>query len=276
MKNEEYTYLGGLMQGIGSLLTGMKTTIKVYFRKKVTEQYPENRAELKMFDRFRGTLNMPHNENNEHRCVACGLCQMACPNDTIKVTSETIETEEGKKKKILAKYEYDLGSCIFCQLCVNACPHDAMSILTVTTQRIVRSATYLLFVLFGTAGIYFLLGYTFLGSVQIMVYAGGIVVLYVFSILLTSGEGDRAAHLKRSKFLAGLVTTIIGAILVLFITLTHKFVPTSDPEPVEISIKTIGHALLSSGKYGYVLPFEAVSILLLACIVGGLLIARKR
>ena len=122
----------------------------------------------------------------------------------------------------------------------------AMSILTVTTQRIVRSATYLLF------------------------------VLYVFSILLTSGEGDRAAHLKRSKFLAGLVTTIIGAILVLFITLTHKFVPTSDPEPVEISIKTIGHALLSSGKYGYVLPFEAVSILLLACIVGGLLIARKR
>ena len=96
------------------------------------------------------------------------------------------------------------------------------------------------------------------------------------SILLTSGEGDRAAHLKRSKFLAGLVTTIIGAILVLFITLTHKFVPTSDPEPVEISIKTIGHALLSSGKYGYVLPFEAVSILLLACIVGGLLIARKR
>ena len=70
----------------------------------------------------------------------------------------------------------------------------AMSILTVTTQRIVRSATYLLFVLFGTAGIYFLLGYTFLGSVQIMVYAGGIVVLYVFSILLTSGEGDRACH----------------------------------------------------------------------------------
>ena len=115
------------MQGIGSLLTGMKTTIKVYFRKKVTEQYPENRAELKMFDRFRGTLTMPHNENNEHRCVACGLCQMACPNDTIKVTSETVETEEGKKKKILAKYEYDLGSCIFCQLCVNACPHDAIT-----------------------------------------------------------------------------------------------------------------------------------------------------
>ena len=160
---------------------------------------------------------------------------------------------------------YIVGACII-----------ACSILAVTTGKILRAATYLLFVLLGTGAIYGILGYTFLSAVQLMVYAGGIVVLYVFSILLTSGEGDRAAHLKRSKFLAGLVTTIIGAILVLFITLTHKFVPTSDPEPVEISIKTIGHALLSSGKYGYVLPFEAVSILLLACIVGGLLIARKR
>ena len=64
-KDKKYTYLGGLMHGISTLATGMKTSIKVYFRKKVTEQYPENRKELKMFDRFRGTLNMPHNENNE-------------------------------------------------------------------------------------------------------------------------------------------------------------------------------------------------------------------
>lgn len=121
------SYLGGLFHAIGSLLTGMKTTITVYFRKKVTEQYPENRAELKMFDRFRGTLAMPHNEQNEHHCIACGLCQNACPNDTISITSEMIETEDGKKKKILARYDYDLGSCIFCQLCVNACPHDAIT-----------------------------------------------------------------------------------------------------------------------------------------------------
>ena len=153
---------------------------------------------------------------------------------------------------------------------------SVMCILTVTTQRIVRSATYLLFVLFGTAGIYFLLGYTFLASVQVMVYAGGIVVLYVFSILLTSGEGDRAEKLKRSKLVAGLGTTVVGAAIVLFITLSHRFVSVGDPGPVEITIKTIGRALLSGDKYGYILPFEAVSILLLACIVGGLLIARKR
>ena len=131
----------------------------------------------------------------------------------------------------------------------------AMSIMTVTTQRIVRSATYLLFVLFGTAGIYFLLGYTFLGSVQIMVYAGGIVVLYVFSILLTSGEGDRAEKLKRSRFLAGLFTMVAGLAIILFITLKHNFLQTTNLVPLEINIHTIGNALLSSDKYGYILPF---------------------
>lgn len=150
------------------------------------------------------------------------------------------------------------------------------SIMTVTTKRIVRSATYLLFVLFATAGIYFLLGYTFLGAVQIMVYAGGIVVLYVFSILLTSEENDYAEKLKRSKFLAGLGTSVAGLVVFLFVILKNKFVSTTQIEPIELPMKTIGHTLLSSDKYGYILPFEAISILLLACIIGGLLIARKR
>ena len=66
------------------------------------------------------------------------------------------------------------------------------SVLAVTTSRILRAATYLLFVLFGTAGIYFQLNYSFLGAVQLLIYAGGITVLYVFSILLTSSQGDKA------------------------------------------------------------------------------------
>ena len=150
------------------------------------------------------------------------------------------------------------------------------SVLTVTTRRIVRAATFLLFVLLGTAGFYFLLGYTFLGAVQIMVYAGGIVVLYVFSILLTSGEGDRAQRLKRSRFVAGLGATLAGAVIVLFITLKHKFVAAATVTPAELDFDLIGRQMLSSEKYGYLLPFEAVSVLLLVCIVGGLLIARKR
>ena len=109
-----------------------------------------------------------------------------------------------------------------------------------------------------------------------MVYAGGIVVLYVFSILLVSGEGDRVSKLKRSRLVAGLGTVLAGAAIVLFITLKHKFLAPVDVEPVAVNIETIGQHLLSGDKYGYLLPFEAVSVLLLACIVGGLLIARKR
>ena len=52
---------------------------------------------------------------------------MACPNDSIRVVSETLTTEDGKKKKVLARYEYNLASCMFCQLCVNACPHGAIT-----------------------------------------------------------------------------------------------------------------------------------------------------
>ena len=127
MEEKKQTYLGGLASATRSLCIGLKTTMREFFTPKVTEQYPENRKELKMFDRFRGTLIMPHNEQNEHKCVACGLCQMACPNDSIRVVSETITAEDGKKKKILARYEYNLASCMFCQLCVNACPHNAIT-----------------------------------------------------------------------------------------------------------------------------------------------------
>ncbi|KAA6349435.1 NADH-quinone oxidoreductase subunit I [termite gut metagenome] len=123
----ERGYFEGLFHGIASLLIGMKTSIRVFFRAKITEQYPENRTTLKMFDRFCGTLTMPHNEKNEHRCIACGLCQTACPNGTIGVISETIEWETGKKKRVLSQYRYDLGTCLFCRLCVNACPHNAIA-----------------------------------------------------------------------------------------------------------------------------------------------------
>lgn len=155
----------------------------------------------------------------------------------------------------------------------------AFSVLTVTTKRIIRSAMFLFFTLLGTAGLYFLMGYTFLGSVQMMVYAGGIVVLFVFSILLTSANDEKLERLKPGKLVAMALTCLFGAGLVLFIIITHKFcgaITAASPSESTISIDTIGQHMLSFDKYGYVLPFEAVSVLLLACIVAGLIIARKR
>lgn len=154
------------------------------------------------------------------------------------------------------------------------------SFATVVTKSIVRAATYLLFVLLGTAGLYFLLGYTFLGAVQTMVYAGGIVVLYVFSILLTSGQQEKLSKNSTLKTIGAVLLSFAGLAVVVGIFWAHGFVSadllSAPSEAATPSMNEIGKHMLSTDRNGYLLPFEAVSVLLLACIVAGLLIARKR
>jgi NADH-quinone oxidoreductase subunit I len=119
-------YTSDIFKGIRSLLGGLSVTWKVLWERKVTSQYPENRDTLVISDRFRAELEMPHDDKNEHACTACGICQMNCPNGTIQVISKTIDLPDGKKKKILDRYVYDLGMCTFCNLCVITCPSDAI------------------------------------------------------------------------------------------------------------------------------------------------------
>ena len=116
--------------------------------------------------------------------------------------------------------------------CVIALSIIVFSVLSVTSRKILRSATYLLFSLFATAALYFQLGYEFLGAVQIAVYA-------LFSFF----GGETASLLSTTS---------------------------------DVTVEKIGHALLGTEKFEYLLPFEAISVLLLACIIGGVVIARKR
>jgi len=123
------TYIGSIFAALKTLLTGMKVTGYYFFHARkeiITQQYPENRETLKMFDRFRGEVIMPHNENNEHRCTGCSACEIACPNGTIEIISDRKENEEGKKKKVLDQFIYHLQMCTMCGLCIPACPTDAI------------------------------------------------------------------------------------------------------------------------------------------------------
>lgn len=149
------------------------------------------------------------------------------------------------------------------------------SVLAVTTRRILRAATYLLFTLFATAAYYFMLDYEFLGAVQIAVYAGGIVVLFVFSILLTSHPGDNSAKLASKKRILGLTGALAMLAVAGYSLVSRSQFLTATAQGENPDMQTIGDTLLGTGHAQYMLPFEAISVLLLACIIGGVVIARK-
>ena len=152
------------------------------------------------------------------------------------------------------------------------------AILCVTTTKIMRAATFLLFVLFGVAGLYFLLDYTFLGAAQISVYAGGVTMLYVFAIQLVGKRSLQGLveRMKGSRVIYGAMLSLVGLATVLFVLLKNKFMYAAcQVADVEVPMKEIGMSLLGTDKYQYVLPFEFISVFLLACIIGGLAIARK-
>lgn len=148
------------------------------------------------------------------------------------------------------------------------------SVLTITSRRILRAAVYLLFVLVATSGFYFMLKYQFMAAVQLTLYAGGIVVLIIFSILLTSHISQKFVKPARLNLLMGVGIAVVGIATVLFVMLNHDFVASGAPE-LQVDMKVIGTQLLDTGKNGYVLPFELISILLLAAMVVAIVIARK-
>ena len=148
------------------------------------------------------------------------------------------------------------------------------SILTVTSRKILRAATFLLFVLIATSGLYFMLNYQFLAAVQLTLYAGGIVVLIIFSILLTSHISEKFEHVKPARVIFSAVAAIAGALLCIITILDYNFTANTEVAR-ELNMKVIGNDLMNYGYNGYILPFEVISILLLAAMIASIVIAKK-
>lgn len=102
------------------IASGLWVTLRTFFSSKVTVHYPEQ--SIPRSARFRGLHALRRYDNNEERCIACQLCEAACPSMAIKVIP--YETISGKRAA--ETYEIDLFKCVFCGLCEESCPVGAI------------------------------------------------------------------------------------------------------------------------------------------------------
>ena len=148
------------------------------------------------------------------------------------------------------------------------------AIASVSSRKILRAVIFLLFVLISISGIYFMIDYSFLGAVQLAVYGGGIIVLIIFSVLLVHHvELELEVTPLRKKLIAGAIS-FVGLGITLWAIYTYPFKTASIDRTIEV--KDIGMKLLSYGEGGFMLPFEVISILLLAVMIGAIVIAKGK
>lgn len=149
------------------------------------------------------------------------------------------------------------------------------ALLAVTSRMIFRSAIFLLFSLIGVAGIYFWMQYEFIAAVQIVVYVGGIVVLIIFSIFLTQKSGDLMPQQSLGRTVFSALAVFCGFALIITQILLHQF-PIFTGQEKEVLVSDIGAELLNIDRSGLALPFEVISILLLAAMIACIVIAIKQ
>ncbi|CAN5217958.1 NADH-quinone oxidoreductase subunit J [soil metagenome] len=146
--------------------------------------------------------------------------------------------------------------------------------MAVTGRKIFRSAIWLLFSLVGIAGLFFWMDVEFIAAVQIVVYVGGIVVLIIFSIFLTQKAGNEMPKPSVGRVVFSVLAALFGFGFSFNLIGQHGFIPASD-KVLNVEVSNIGMQMLSTTEHGYILPFEVVSILLLAAMIGCIVIAMK-
>jgi len=102
------------------LLKGMALTGRYLFARKITVQYPDEKAP--MSPRFRGLHALRRYPNGEERCIACKLCEAVCP--ALAITIESEQRADGTRRT--TRYDIDLTKCIFCGFCEESCPVDSI------------------------------------------------------------------------------------------------------------------------------------------------------
>jgi NADH-quinone oxidoreductase subunit J len=147
-------------------------------------------------------------------------------------------------------------------------------ILSVTTKQLFRSAIYLLFTLINISALYFMLHYEFIAAVQVVVYVGGIVVLILFSLFLTQQAGIHLVRPSMKQVFFPAMISIAGFAWITWLLMKNEFHAAQNINS-EYQVRDVGRQMLSFGRDGYILPFEAVSILLLAALIGCVAIAHK-
>ena len=142
--------------------------------------------------------------------------------------------------------------------------------LVVLARNIVHCAVALVFTFFGVAALYVLLDAEFLAAVQVLLYVGGITILLLFAIMLTSRISARGVKIMNEQ--VGVSALVVFAIFTLMAIASLKGLALiGSPSPASYATASLGRLLMTT----YVLPFEAVSILLLAAMVGAIILARR-
>ena len=148
------------------------------------------------------------------------------------------------------------------------------ALLTVNTTKIYRALIYLLIALLGVAGIYFQMNYDFMGAVQLSVYAGGVMVLLVYVVMLTEKVGESRRKIAPFRRVIAGITVLLLMGLALFAIWKFDFRVMGNQSPV--TVEQVGKAMLSYDRNGFVLPFEVISVLLLAVMIGAIVIAKSK